>query len=396
MTNYIIIALSVIILLSYIFDITSKYSRIPSTILLIGLGIALQLIFRSTGVKIPNMEPVLPVIGTLGLILIVLEASLDLKIEKDKKSLLVKSVSSAIILFVIFSGALTYILVRFYDYSLINSLLNSIPPGIISSSVAISSARHLSSDQREFIIYESSFSDIFGIMIFDFILLNQRNVGQGLIDFILNSLLTVLIAIFTISGLALLLHKAKYHVNYVIIMTAVVLVYTLAKLSYLPALLLVLAFGLALSNYRFVEHSFINRFVDFEKFRTDVESFKKIMGELTFLVRSFFFIMFGYYTSVAGLYNPANLLTAAIITASIFLLRFIFFRIVLKISSPVLILFGPRGLITILLFLSIPAASAIPLINSEVITLMILMTLVVMMIGNFFPGKKIRPVYKQR
>lgn len=41
MTNYIILILCVIILLSYLFDITSRYSRIPGVMLLIGLGIAL-------------------------------------------------------------------------------------------------------------------------------------------------------------------------------------------------------------------------------------------------------------------------------------------------------------------------------------------------------------------
>jgi len=37
MTNYIILFLCVLVLLSYLFDITSKYSRIPGVILLIGL-----------------------------------------------------------------------------------------------------------------------------------------------------------------------------------------------------------------------------------------------------------------------------------------------------------------------------------------------------------------------
>ncbi len=43
MTNYIIIALCVIVLVSYLFDITSKYSKIPSVILLIAPGILRKL-----------------------------------------------------------------------------------------------------------------------------------------------------------------------------------------------------------------------------------------------------------------------------------------------------------------------------------------------------------------
>jgi hypothetical protein len=47
-----------------------------------------------------------------------------------------------------------------------------------------------------------------------------------------------------------------------------------------------------------------------------------------------------------------------------------------------LALFAPRGLITILLFISIPAASRIFLINEEVITLVILLTIFIMTVGN--------------
>jgi hypothetical protein len=39
MTNYIILVLCLLIMLAYLFDITSRYSKIPGVILLIGLGI---------------------------------------------------------------------------------------------------------------------------------------------------------------------------------------------------------------------------------------------------------------------------------------------------------------------------------------------------------------------
>ena len=165
MTTYIILALCILIILSYIFDITSKYSKIPGVILLIALGIGIQLLGQYTKIQIPNLKPVLPVIGTLGLILIILEASLDLKLQKKKKVLIVKSISSAFILFATFTAAFTYVLVHFFGYSVRDSILNGIPLGIISSSVAIPSAIFLNSDQKEFVVYESSFSDIFGILL---------------------------------------------------------------------------------------------------------------------------------------------------------------------------------------------------------------------------------------
>ncbi|MBE0674650.1 MAG: sodium:proton antiporter, partial [Bacteroidales bacterium] len=49
---------------------------------------------------------------------------------------------------------------------------------------------------------------------------------------------------------------------------------------------------------------------------------------------------------------------------------------------------APRGLITILLFISIPSVFTIPEINTEVITLVILMTMLTMMLGNIIAPKK--------
>lgn len=129
-----------LILLAYLFDITSRYTKIPGVILLIGLGIVIQVLVSTTGIKIPDMQPLLPVIGTVGLVLIVMEASMDLKLGRNKLGLIIKSASAAIFLFAFFAAIMTFIMVKFLGYHFTESLLNSIPFGIISSAVAISSA----------------------------------------------------------------------------------------------------------------------------------------------------------------------------------------------------------------------------------------------------------------
>ncbi len=391
MTDYIILAFCVIIVLAYIFDISSKFSKIPGVILLIALGMAIQIISEATGFEIPNLKPLLPVIGTLGLIMIVMEASLDIELKKNKRGLIVKSISSAFVLFAIFSAVFSFILVKFFELPLRVALLNAIPFGIISSSIAIPSATGLNPSDKEFVVYESSFSDIFGIMFFDFILLSQGSIGSGAFTFVRDGLITIILALLATAVLGYLLHKTSYHVNYVIIITFIILIYSLAKLVHLPALLLVLIFGLVLENNKFIETDFIKRFVDFQKFRTDINSFKKILGELTFLVRSFFFIMFGFYTHVDNLINSDNLLTAGYITAGIFLIRWLFFKLVLRLPTIPIVLFAPRGLITILLFLNIPAVSKFSMISEEVVTLVILMTIIIMMTGNLFQ-KRATPI----
>ncbi len=397
MTNYIILILCLIIIIAYIFDITGRYTKIPGVCMLILLGILVQLLVANTGFEIPNMKPLLPVVGTVGLVLIVLEASLDIRLHRNKTGLLIKSVLSAVLLFAFFVTILTAVLINIMGYSLVDSLLNAIPLGIISSAVAISSSGHFDAEQKEFIIYESSFSDIIGILVFDFIIINQFSIGRGLINFAFGGVLTIILSLILTAALALLLHKVNYHINYVIIMTSVVLVYILAKLIHLPALFLVLVFGLALSNNHFLENTLIKDYIDFVKFRGDLESFRKLLRELTFIVRSFFFLMFGYYTSVDGLLNLNNILVSFILTTGMLLIRWIFLRYIFKMPSLTLVFFAPRGLITILLFLSIPEVSKIPLINEGVVTLVILMTIFFMIGSNILYRKKLEtpPVFEE-
>ncbi len=177
-------------------------------------------------------------------------------------------------------------------------------------------------------------------------------------------------------------------------MTSIVLVYILAKIYYLPGLLLVLIFGMVLSNIQLFENNRVKKYVDFVKFRSDIKAFKVILTELTFLVRSFFFIMFGFYAKIEGLFDLNNLLTGAAITAGILLLRLLFFRMVIKTKLIPLLFFAPRGLITILLFISIPAESRISFINEEVITIVILFTIFILMIGNMLSRKNKEPNYE--
>lgn len=387
LTDYVILGLCVAVLLSYIFDITFKYSKIPGVIFLIALGIALQVAVSHTRLEIPNMRPVLPILGTLGLVLIVMEAGLEIRFKKKKMRGLTYGVLASVVLMVLFVSILTFAVMRIWKLPIAPVLLNVIPLGIISSAVAISSSGLLSRDQREFITFESSASDIFGILLFDFIVLNNESFVRGIIDFTSKTLIIIPIAIILAVVLAWMLYKMNYHINYIIILTAVVTTYAIAELLHLPGLVLVVVFGLLLANSHFFQDTFINRLVDFNKFGSDISSFKKILTELTFIVRSFFFIMFGFYTNLSGLLNPQSFTIAAAITALIFLLRWMFFLIFVRHYGK-LVWFAPRGLITILLFMSLPDTFRISVINEEVVTLVILMTISVMMIGNILPTFK--------
>lgn len=382
MTYYVLIAFCVIILLAYIFDITAKYTRVPGVILLIVTGMFINYLSSSFHIGIPDMSGLLPIMGTLGLILIVLEGSLDLAIRRDKSRLIIGSVSSAILLFAVMVGVFTYVAVHFLQYDLRASLLNIIPFAVISSAVAIPSAAGLTPENREFVTYESSISDIIGILAFDFILLSSGSLGTGVLRFIAELILTFIVSVLFSGGLAILLHKISHHVKYVIIMTVIILVYALAKLVHLPSLLVVLIFGLVMNNNVLFKNAFSAKWINFDEFNTDLGAFKNIVFELTFIIRCFFFILFGFYTRLSDLLNPSNLIIAAAITVSIFIFRALFFRIVLRLPLNPLLYFAPRGLITILLFFSIPSILLLPFINVGIVTQVIFLTILMMTFGN--------------
>jgi potassium/hydrogen antiporter len=382
MTYYVLIAFCVIILLAYIFDITSKYTKIPGVILLILTGMAIHYFASFWKIGIPDMSGLLPVMGTLGLILIVLEGSMDLTLSRDKRKLIVGSVSSAILLFAVFVGVFTYIAVYYFRFDLKMSVMNIIPLAIISSAVAIPSAAGLGQADREFVVYESSFSDIIGILVFNFVLLSSGSLGSDIASFFAELVITLLASVLFSAGLAVLLHKINHHVKYVIIMTAIILVYALAKLIHLPSLLVVLIFGLVMNNNVLFENRFSIKIISFEDFNADLTSFKNIVAELTFIIRCFFFILFGYYTRIADLLNLNNLLIALIICASIFIMRALFFKTVLRVPLNPLVYFAPRGLITILLFLNMPASMLLPFMNVGVVTQVIFITILMMTFGN--------------
>ena len=83
-TNGYILIFASTIIISYFFNSYSKKSGIPAVLLLIGLGVVVNLVAGGWNDSFTEM---LKLLGTVGLILIVLEAALDLKLLKEKSVL---------------------------------------------------------------------------------------------------------------------------------------------------------------------------------------------------------------------------------------------------------------------------------------------------------------------
>lgn len=380
MTTSIIIALSVLLLVAYLFEITTAKVKIPSVILLLALGFGVKLLSTSLHIEMPNLNPILPVLGTVGLILIVLEGSLELEMDKTKLPLISRSLLVSLLPIIILSLGIAYYLHWFEAVPLKIALSNVIPIGVISSAIAIPSAKNLLTRDKEFITYESSLSDIFGVIIFNFITLNDSFGVLTFGHFGLELLLMLAISFVATLLLAGFLNRINHHVKFVPIIISIVLIYAVSKEYHLPALIFILLFGLFMGNIDKLRYfKLIQRFhpTDFSR---DVHKFREITTEFAFLIRASFFILFGFLLDVSDLLNSETLVYAVCITAAIFLLRFLTLKL-FRITVNPLLFIAPRGLITILLFLSIPDNAQIAQVNKSLVTQIIILSALVMMFG---------------
>ena len=383
----IIITFCTLLLLAYLFDLTSSKTRIPSVILLMLLGYVIRQITLSLRFDLPDFSDFLPTLGTIGLILIVLEGSLELELNKSKIGLIKKSFFGSMFSIIGLSLLLAFIFMYFGEYSLRDSLTNAIPFCIISSAVAIPSVKNLTAGHKEFIIYESSLSDILGVLFFNFITVNEIINLASFGNFGFQLLIIIAISFVATIGLLFLLSKIEHHIKFVPIILLVTLIYAISEYYHLPALIIVLVFGLFIGN---IDES--KRFKIFDRLHADelkveIQKFKELTIEATFMVRSVFFLLFGYLIDTSQIINTRSLIWSLAIVYVIYVFRTIQLSLS-KLPLKPLLFVAPRGLITILLFLSISQSQRISVVNESLITQIIILTSIFMMIGIMVGDKK--------
>ena len=147
-----IISLSCIIIISHFLNIYSENTGVPSVLILILFGAILQLDTQIIGFQIlddTTRKPLLKVLGVAGLILILLEAALDLKINKNMIVSSLRAFFVGLFGLLCTSFAIAYILQVFVsDLDLLHALLYSVPLSIISSAIIIPSIQSLDESKK--------------------------------------------------------------------------------------------------------------------------------------------------------------------------------------------------------------------------------------------------------
>lgn len=375
-----VIEFSLIIIISYLYNIVAKKTNIPSVLLLIATGIIIKLVSDFAGVKIFNLFPVLEILGIVGLIMIVLEAALDLELTKEKWPIIWKSF---VIALVGLSGSMLIIgliLSFFLQSSFLVALLYAIPLSIISSAIVIPSVVNLDEFKHEFMVYESTFSDILGIMFFYFLLGEMEATSNT--NFALtvasNVGITILVSLVASYALVFIFQQIKAKTKLFLLISVLILLYSVAKLMHLSSLLIILVFGLIINNHKLFFFGFLKKKLKEDALKENLLNFKLITLETAFVVRTFFFIVFGMTISLSSLVNWEVFVISILIIGFIYLIRFGSLRLIVGKNIKTLGFIAPRGLITILLFFSIPKSFQVESFDSGILLYVILISAILM------------------
>ena len=229
-------------------------------------------------------------------------------------------------------------------------------------------------------------SDILGVILFNFVALNSSFTAMSFGMFFLEIAIIILISFAATLLLSLLLSRIEHDIKFVPIILLVILIYEISKVFHLPSLVFILVFGLFLGNLDEMKHIKWIQKLKPVSLNKEVHKFLGFTREITFLIKALFFLLFGFLINTNELLNPHSLAWSGGITAVIFLIRGIQLKLA-KLSIKPLLFIAPRGLINILLFLSMPAALSIPLIDNSLVIQVMILTSLVMMVGLMATSK---------
>jgi hypothetical protein len=378
-TNILII-LSGLVIFSYLFDLVARKTRVPSVLLLLFSGIGLHAVTDYYGFRTVDFLRILPTLGTIGLIMIVLEGALELKYEPAKTRLIKRAFYAAFFLLVGTTLGIAWLFQYISGESFSNCVLNAIPFSVISSSIAIPSASGLPMEKKEFIIYESSFSDILGIILFNFALFNESYHVSSFLYLGLDVVSILLISAGLCFLLLYMLGRINHNIKFFLVIAILIMAYAIGKLFHLSSLVLVLAFGLFLNNAELIRNAFFRKVFIYPNLKQDLHQLFQLSAESAFLLRTFFFVIFGFTMELSEIKNWAILGNGLFVVLIIYGLRYIYLKIA-KIDLLPELYITPRGLISILLFYQIPEIQRLPGLESGLMFMVILATSILMAVG---------------
>ncbi len=382
-SSILIIVLSLAVLVSYGFDLFSSRFQIPSVLLLLGLGMLIRVATTYFSVQVPYLDTILPTLGTLGLILLVLEGGLDLELDSTRLSVLSRTLLASLLSIVGCTLLIATMLYLLLNDSFYHCLVTALPFSIISSAASNSIITSLTGWQQEFVVYESAFSSILGIMAYNFLLLLSNNSALGAVwSFTRDTAVMAVVSVGCCFLLLYLIGRINHRIKFLPIISVLFLVYALAEINRLSSLLLILIFGLFLNNTELFIRGRLSLILKNDLFEKELEQLKNLTAEGAFVVRTFFFLIFGYIAIPTELVDTDALIVSALFVFVIIGWRWVTLRLTYRGRLTPLLWMAPRGLISLLLYLNIPESLRLLGFRNGIPMLVVVLSSLVMMAGS--------------
>lgn len=383
-----IIGIGAVIVLSYFFDILSVKLRVPSVLFLIATGMILRYAdhtFFDINLT-EQLVPALEFLGLLGMILIVLEGAIELDLTRDKVPMIQRSLLISIVVLVVSSVSIAFLIMNVGQSNpFFPSLIYAIPLSVVSSAVLIPSIHTLTNRKKEFMTYEATFSDIMGILFFNFIVLQEGRIFSvgGIWMIIATILFSLVFSVALLWGAARIRAKLKLFLVFAILC----ILFAVGKKMHLSSLLMVFIFGIILNNAHKILRKTKRKVLDMPSLFKLKHDFKIITGESAFLLRTCFFVVFGMSINIPALFDLQVVIIGTIIILFLYLIRYINFKLFIKTDVVPEIFLAPRGLISILLFYQIPKHYEITNFSVEILSFVIIVSSIVMSLAIMFTPK---------
>ena len=147
------------------------------------------------------------------------------------------------------------------------------------------------------------------------------------------------------------------------------------------ALLIILFFGLALANHQIFFKIFKN--LDKPKNEKDPiavieKEFHLITLETAFVVRTFFFVVFGVSITLSSLVSLNVFIISLSVLIILYFVRIVFLRLLYGKNLLPELFIAPRGLITVLLFYQLPGAIKHPNFDEGILLYVIIISSLIM------------------
>jgi len=192
----------------------------------------------------------------------------------------------------------------------------------------------------------------------------------------------------------LIFQNIKSHTKLFLLIATLLLMYAIGKKFHLSSLIIILVFGLVIANMKIFFKGILGDLLHTEKAKHIYDGLHIVTMETAFVVRTFFFVIFGLTISLATLANAQVALISLCILISIYAIRFLVLRVFVGSDISPQLYIAPRGLITILLFYAIPPALQVKSFEPGILLFIIIGTSIIMTIA-MVRTKDLAPVVEE-